>query len=359
MTELQATARTLAALCAVHKAGRHLRRRSPGARELETQRTAFYRSIWQNATRAAGAEFVELGGALVEIRLAATRMRVRNHVTSLDDPVTLNVAGDKHLVHRLLEHEGIPTPKHILCGATDLATAWRFANELRQPSVVKPARGTAGGSGITTGVASRLQLASAMAAAGALCPDILLEEQVEGENYRLLYFDGELLDAVLRSSPAVRGNGRATVRELIARENRRRIEQGISGSQRLVRADASLRHTLEEQGMSLRAVPREGELVRLKRDVSENRAEDNESAAERLSASIVADGARAADAVGVRLAGVDIICPDPRVPLEQSGGVVLEVNTTPSLYYHYVKKPGPTDVALMILTRFATQGQVS
>lgn len=137
-----------------------------------------------------------------------------------------------------------------------------------------------------------------------------------------------------------------------------RIERGISGSQRLVRPDGELRHTLAEQGMSFRTVPREGELVRLKRDVSYNRAEDNQSAAERLCAAIVVAGARAADAVGVRLAGVDIICADPQVPLEESGGVVIEVNTTPGLYYHYMKRPCPTDVAQMILKRFATDGHV-
>ena len=43
----------------------------------------------------------------------------------------------------------------------------------------------------------------------------------------------------------------------------------------------------------------------------------------------------AARAVGVRLAGVDLITPDASLPLDAAGGVILEVNATPGLQYHY------------------------
>lgn len=353
MSNLHPTACALSALSAVRKARGLVRVHAHGVREFEDQRAAFYGSIWTDAAHASGAEVLDLGGSLIEMRVSGSRMRVRNHVTSLDDPVTLNLAGDKHLVLSLLRREGIPTPRHLLCGATELTTAWRFLRGLSRACVVKPARGTAGGSGVTTGVAGRLQLASALATAGAFCSDAVIEEQVAGEDYRLLYLDGNLLDAVKRSAPTVCGDGRATLKELVARENRVRTERGIAGSQRLILPDGELRRTLADQGRSLHTVPKAGERVRLKRVVGDNRGEDNESAGDRLCDEIINAGARAANALGVRLAGVDIICSDPGVPLEESGGVVIEVNTTPSLYYHYVKRPGPTDVARMILTRLA------
>jgi cyanophycin synthetase len=54
-----------------------------------------------------------------------------------------------------------------------------------------------------------------------------------------------------------------------------------------------------------------------------------------VSDSLVADASRAAELLGVRLAGVDVITRDCRQSLAAAGGVVLEVNATPGLHYHY------------------------
>jgi glutathione synthase/RimK-type ligase-like ATP-grasp enzyme len=87
----------------------------------------------------------------------------------------------------------------------------------------------------------------------------------------------------------------------------------------------------------------------VKTAVNENAADDNESATHLLCEEVVEAGARAAGAVGVRLAGVDVITVDPARPLADTGGVVLEVNTTPGFYYHYHKRGGEFPVALHVL----------
>jgi D-alanine-D-alanine ligase-like ATP-grasp enzyme len=50
---------------------------------------------------------------------------------------------------------------------------------------------------------------------------------------------------------------------------------------------------------------------------------------------------------------VDVLTTDPGVPLARSGGVVLEVNTTPGYYYHYHRRGPEAPVATMILERLA------
>jgi len=66
---------------------------------------------------------------------------------------------------------------------------------------------------------------------------------------------------------------------------------------------------------------------------------------------------RAAAALGVRLAGVDVVTSDLSVPLASSGGVVLEVNPIPGLFHHYnVSNPnGASRVAIPILEALLTQ----
>jgi cyanophycin synthetase len=70
-----------------------------------------------------------------------------------------------------------------------------------------------------------------------------------------------------------------------------------------------------------------------------------------VSDAFVADAARAASLLGVRLAGVDVISPDCRQSLDDGDGVILEVNATPGLHYHYdIRNPGQgTPVFIPIL----------
>ena len=207
-----------------------------------------------------------------------------------------------------------------------------------------------GGRGVTTGITRSSQLARAAAAASVYGDELLIEEQVEGDNYRLLYLDGVLLDAFVRKLPTVVADGRSTVAKLVERANADRLRHGSGLSQVLLTVDLDMQRTLAKQGLSLRSTPAEGRVVTLKTVINENRGADNTSATHLLCDSVVEDGC-AARALHVRLAGIDIITRDPGVPLAESGGVVLEVNTTPNFYFHYHKQDGGFPVAVHVLER--------
>jgi cyanophycin synthetase len=179
----------------------------------------------------------------------------------------------------------------------------------------------------------------------------LIEEQIAGDSFRLLYLDGQLLDAIRRTSPAIVADGRSTVRELVEQSNIERIEQGTKLSQVLLTIDLDMRHTLANQGLALRSVPEAGRRVVLKTVSNENLGRENMPARHLLCREVIEAGARAAEIVGARLAGIDIVTPDAGVPLSESGGVVLEVNTTPGYYYHYHQWGKPFPVAVHVLRR--------
>jgi len=54
-----------------------------------------------------------------------------------------------------------------------------------------------------------------------MAPICLVEQQAQGDVYRLLYLNGKLLDAVQRSSPSVLADGRSSIRKLIQLETKR------------------------------------------------------------------------------------------------------------------------------------------
>jgi len=331
-------------------------RRTHASGAVAAQRARFYRTAWADAAASVGAAVEDLGDGLLDMRHGDMLLRVRENLTSLDDPVTMAVAGDKPLVYHLLAARGLPVARHIVCRYDDLEAASMFAAGVGVPCVVKPALDSAAGAGVTTCVVGEAHLARAMARAGAWSNDVVVEEQAAGDNYRLLYLDGELLDAVLRGPPRVRGDGRSSIAQLVAADNADRARRGIDAAQSLLRVDHDLRNTLRSQGFSLRSVPAAGNWVQIKTVVNDNRREDNEAATARLCGSLVEACAAAAAAVGARLAGVDVITRDPGVPLAEAGGVVLEVNTTPGHYYHYLRRGEGAPVAMMILQRLVRGG---
>jgi D-alanine-D-alanine ligase-like ATP-grasp enzyme len=335
----------------MHKVGERVYMRTRNKREVDERRARFYESLWLDAAREGGWSVTTLAPGLIEIKRRGRALRVRQNLTSLDDSLTEALAGDKPAVLTLLSSRGLPVPRHLVCDAGDWSKAWRFVRTSSTGCVVKPARGGAGGVGVTTGVLTRARLARALAKAGSYCPDVMIEDQALGHVYRLLFLDGQLLDVVLRNPTTVMGDGRSTVRQLIDAENQYRKCGGIQASQALVTIDAEMKNTLASQGYRLRSVPPAGSVVRLKNVVNDNRSDENIAVPDAACPDIVQAAAAAAAAVGARLSGVDVMTADPGVALETVGGVILEVNTTPGFYYHYHRVGERLPLASVILER--------
>jgi glutathione synthase/RimK-type ligase-like ATP-grasp enzyme len=100
-------------------------------------------------------------------------------------------------------------------------------------------------------------------------------------------------------------------------------------------------------------VPPPGAMVAVKGVSSQNAFEENETVRDPPSSETIGAARAAVHAVGLRLGGVDLITPDLGIPLAEAGGVIIEVNGTPGLHYHYeVSEPARAEqVAIPILAR--------
>ena len=328
-----------------------LRYRDPRRRASGKHQIQFYEEMWRQAAEELGATWTRLGDDMSEISLNGLRTRVAHNVSEIDGPVMLAILHDKPLTHRLLGAQNLPVPRHARFTLKTTAAAVEFLKSIGRECVVKPSGGTGGGRGVTTGIQTPRQLARAAAAAAVYADELLIEEQIAGDNYRLLYLDGKLIDSFVRRPPHVLGDGKSTIAALVRQVNQERLANKAVVSQVLLAIDLDMRRTLAAQGLSLRSVPNRGQVVRLKNVVNENAAHDNTTATQMLCPAIIEDGARAAKALRARFAGIDIVTSDPSVPLAQSGGIILEVNGTPNLYYHYKKADGCFPVAVHLLRR--------
>jgi D-alanine-D-alanine ligase-like ATP-grasp enzyme len=310
-----------------------------------------YAAIWREAAQELGTEVVDRGQGFLEIVGEQRSTWVWRQYTALDDLIAFRRSLDKEVVHSVLSAAGLRVPSHASFRPADLDPAVAFLRARRRPCVVKPADGTGGGMGVTPGVRSTRDLVLAVALASRYGERLLIEDQAEGTMYRLLFLEGRLLDVVRRASTRVVGDGRASVRDLIAGENRRRLAARGGHGFSLLRVDLDCLLTLKAGGRSMQSIPTAGERVALKISCSDNRREDNETVREALDPTLVADAAAATRRLGLRLAGVDVVTPDPHRSLQQAGGVIIEVNCTPGLQYHYQVRDRPTRVAVPILRR--------
>jgi cyanophycin synthetase len=313
-------------------------RRTIRNEERPVDRHDYYVALWKQSAAAIGAQCVELPDGFLELRAGERTMRTFGPLLPLDDPVTLELAGHKSASSRLLHDAGVPTATQLVVEPHDVATATAFLRSHR-PVVVKPQARTSSGAGVITHVQSERQLRRAIGEAASFgAGPVIIEAQVPGQVYRFLYLDGALLDAVVRAPARVVGDGHRNIDALVQAENQRRRQLGDQATG-LLPTGVELDTTLAAADRARRHVPAPGEEVQVSGRSNTGDALVSRSVRESVSAEVVSTGARAAGALGARLAGVDIISPDITRPLETTGGVVSEVNTTPGLHWHYLVAP--------------------
>ncbi|HWG44002.1 MAG TPA: hypothetical protein VN688_14585 [Gemmataceae bacterium] len=339
----------LRALSYADRAKNFVLRKNAGKTAAQQHLAQFYRRVWHGAAAQVGATLEDLGGDVFEIRLGSQWTRVCNNCTTIDDLATHLIVRTKPVMYRLLAKHGLPVPDHIEFTIKEMQPAAAFLERAPRECVIKPACGTGGGLAVTTGVRTRWQLARAAWTASVHGDYPIIEEQVEGRNYRLLFLDGELIDAVKREPPTVIADGKSTVQQLVERLNQERLDHEGTLSHSLLTIDFDLQSTLRRQGLSFRSVPAEGKLVQLKTVINENSALDNVTAMNELCPALIEEAKQAVRISGLRLAGVDVITTNPGVSLHESGGVFLEVNSPPGYFWHYHKRDGAFPVAVHVL----------
>jgi glutathione synthase/RimK-type ligase-like ATP-grasp enzyme len=342
---------SLRAMHCLAMARAYLRYRNPRRRGVGRQHAAFHQQMWRDAAAELGATFTDLGAHIYQITNDDAFTRVHENVTAIDDPPTLALLHDKPLTSRLLDAEGLPVPRFATFTLGDVRPALEFLHCNGGDCVVKPSGGTGGGRGVTTGIRRISHLARAAANAAVYSDQLMIEEQIEGDNYRLLFLDGDLIDAFIRRQPTLVADGRSSIGTLVKRLNDDRASSGVKLSQVLLTIDLDMKRTLARQGYTLRSVPAAGTSVLLKTVVNENGGAENTTATELLCGDIVDECRRAVRAVRARFVGVDIVTRNPRVSLVESGGAILELNGTPNLYYHYHKPDGVFPAAVHVLRK--------
>ncbi|NNE22877.1 MAG: hypothetical protein HKN11_09725 [Rhizobiales bacterium] len=304
--------------------------------QFRNLRHEYYAQFWQNAAHNVGAQLHDWKKGYQQISRDGWTTTVYLTQIMLNIGLSEEILSDKSLTQDLLSRNDYPIPKHVIFTKSSFDRAAAFLAERADPVVVKPAGGTAGGRGITTGIKDNEGLRAATRIAARYSKTLMIEEQVAGASYRLLYLNGEFVDAVRRDSPVLTSDGRHTVRQLIGLENRRRLESRPITSLMPLFVDADCHNKLREQGFSLGSIPDAGRTITIKQAVNANAAAQNHNVRADVHADIIEQGRRLVTDLGLTLGGIDLQCNDITVPLAKNNGRFLELNSPSGLHHHYL-----------------------
>ncbi|MFH0815306.1 MAG: cyanophycin synthetase [Methanobacteriota archaeon] len=269
--------------------------------------------------------YVQLGHGRYQRRIQATMM-------DNTSAIGVEIADDKEQTKDILSDAGVPVPRGE--SVRDLGGAIDVANDVGYPVAVKPLVGHHG-NGITARVNSEKELRMAFASARKFHDYVVVEKHLEGFDHRLLVIGGELVAAARRDPASVMGNGKSTIRELIVMVNKD-PRRGIGHEKVLTRIkiDGMTKRLLKQHGLQLTDVLPEGRLLRLKSTANLSTGGCSIDVTDEVHHQIKKMAERVSKLININVMGIDVVAPNLRQPLRETGGGIVEVNAAPGFRMH-------------------------
>lgn len=252
--------------------------------------------------------------------------------TDQTSTISASLARDKVSCARVLKNAGLPVAKHQLVSNADQAV--KVAEKLGYPVVIKPAN-MDGGVGVMVGLRDAQAVSKAFAISAKHSTQILVEQFIGGEDYRIRICSGEVIGAVIRKAASVTGDGRSSVRALIEQTNGKRAKQSLSiginiehGTKPIV-LDEEVQLWLTMQGLMLNSVIPEGRKIRLRGAANINLGGTTWDVTDKAHPDNLKLALNAAAALRLDVAGIDLLLPNIEKSWKETGGTVCEVNAQP------------------------------
>ncbi|SIN78621.1 cyanophycin synthetase [Singulisphaera sp. GP187] len=295
-------------------------------------------------------------GSLIQLGQGARQRRILTAETDRTGAIAESIAQDKDLTRTLLNAVGVPVPEGR--PVADADDAWEAARSIGHPVVIKPRFGNQG-RGVATNLSTREQVVTAYQNAREQGDEVVVERYAPGADYRILVIDGKVVAASRREPAHVIGDGRQTIAQLVEHVNTdpRRSDHHATALSKIVLDPIAL-EVLSEQGVTPNSIPHKDERVLIRRNANLSTGGTASDVTDEVHPDVAARSIDAARVIGLDIAGVDIVALDISRPLEEQGGVVVEVNAGPGLRMHLEPSSGtPRPVGEAIIDMMFPEGE--
>lgn len=276
--------------------------------------------------------------SLVQLGHGRHQQRVRASITGRTSHIATMTASDKALTKTLLDRAGLPVPRgSVVTTADEAVTA---ARRLRGQAVTKPLDGNHG-RGVSLNLTSDDQVRRGFEEARTHSRHVVVEQHFQGHDHRVLVVGGEVVAVAERVPAQVVGDGTRSIEALVAEVNADpRRGEGHEQVMTRIRLDAHVDQVLAAAGWTRASVPPAGQVVVLRDTANLSTGGTAVDRTDVIHPDNATVARRAAQVIGLDVAGIDLICPDITQSVHDTGGGIVEVNAAPGFRMHLQPSEG-------------------
>jgi GNAT-family acetyltransferase (TIGR03103 family) len=279
--------------------------------------------------RGIGVEIIDAEGGFFRLTYGGRSIICRESLTALTTAVAMSICDDKRVTRRIVKAAAVKVPLQV---SADDENRVREFLKAHGAVVVKPARGEQG-KGVSVGLKTWDETKQAIDAARKIANEVIVEEYVEGIDLRLVVIDYRVVAGAVRKPAAVVGNGRASVRDLIEHQSRRRA--AATGGESQIPMDAETERCVAEAGYALEDVAPKDAYIVVRKTANLHTGGTIHDVTGILHRTLVEAAVQAARAIDIPVTGIDFIVKGPTEPEYW----FIEANERPGLANH---EPQPT-----------------
>ncbi len=264
------------------------------------------------------------------------------NMTSKDTYISPLIMENKVVTKKVLSEKGFRVPGGYEVSTLDDAIL-KFDYIKNKPIVVKP-KSTNFGLGISIfkhGTDNIEDFSKAVLLALKEDKDILIEEFIEGTEYRFFVIEGETKAVLLRVPANVVGDGKHTIAELVELKNENPL-RGDAKKTPLKKIELGEIESLQlkEEGFSFDTILEDGQIAYLRENSNISTGGDSVDMTDEVDESYKKLAVDISDAMMAKVCGVDLIIKDIKQPATNQNYGVIEANFNPMMMMHIYPHTG-------------------
>ncbi len=253
---------------------------------------------------------------------------IRSGLVSLpyNSKLAIRLTKYKNATNNFLSGLGYNTPENAMFHKNEVERAWNWAKDIL-PVVVKPNDGIMGKL-VFVKLDNYEEFKDCFEKIAEVREQILVEQFVQGEEYRFTFVKNEIVAVAKRVPANVVGDGKLNVKQLIELKNKERRLRKNPLHKRLDTGEESER-VLLKQGLSFDYIPQNEETVYLRNNSNVSTGGDAIDVTDTINLEIKETVRKAMSAIrGLRVCGVDVL-------IKGDDYNILEINSHAMLGMHH------------------------